>query len=83
MCIRDSYSKVRESVEKTGSKKSLGRSANKSHTSSINIKLGQETAIDQIKIPIRAGREKGDSVTAGKNQIPSAHKKYSVKLQSN
>lgn len=76
------YSKVRESVEKTASKKSLGRSNNKSHTSSINIKLGQETAIDQIKIPMRGAREKGDSVTGGKTQIPSGHKKYSVKLQS-
>lgn len=48
------YSKaVRESVEKNSSKKSLGRSINKSHTSSINIKLNQDTQIEHIKIPLK------------------------------
>lgn len=38
------YTKMRESVEKNSSKKSLskGLTANKSHTSSINIKLSQD-----------------------------------------
>lgn len=41
------YTKVRESAEKNSSKKSLGKGmiANKSHTSSINLKLSQDTGI--------------------------------------
>jgi hypothetical protein len=62
------YSKVRESVEKTSSKKSLGRSINKSHTSSINIKLREDS-------------ERGRRDPSGQKQW--GQKKYSVKLQSN
>jgi hypothetical protein len=78
------YSKVRESVEKTASKKSLSR-ANKSHTSSINIKLSQETPIDHIKIPMKnIFREKMELQSGHKpGQQQSGQKKYSVKLQSN
>lgn len=38
------YTKMRESAEKISSKKSLSKAlgANKSHTSSINIKLNQD-----------------------------------------
>jgi hypothetical protein len=46
------YSKVRESVDKHPSKKSLNRNS-KSHTSSINIKLNQEGPLDLGKIPIK------------------------------
>lgn len=82
------YSKSRESAEKNCSKRSLGRglSINKSHTSSINIKLTQDTPIDQIKLPLKSiFREKGDICLASKYQLaPQSHqKKYSVKLQSN
>lgn len=62
------YSKVRDSVEKTSSKKSLARSINKSHTSSINIKLREDS-------------ERGRRDPSAQKQL--AQKKYSVKLQSN
>lgn len=63
----------------------MGRSINKSHTSSINIKLSQEATADHIRIPLKhMMREKGESGQLGKvNQPMSQHKKYSVKLQSN
>ena len=78
------YSKVRESVEKNSSKKSLGRT-NKSHTSSINIKLNQESTVDQIRIPMKnLFKEKMDIYGGGRTgHQQSQHKKYSVKLQSN
>lgn len=76
------YSKVRESVEKNSSKKSLSR-VNKSHTSSINIKLNQET--EQMKIPLKSiFREKYEMRTDQKSSyLAGTAKKYSVKLQSN
>lgn len=78
------YSKVRESVEKNSSKKSLTR-VNKSHTSSINIKLNQESTIDHMKIPLKnIFRDKYEMRTDQKNSyLAGPAKKYSVKLQSN
>ena len=78
------YSKVRESVEKNSSKKSLSR-VNKSHTSSINIKLNQEAVMDQMKIPLKnIFRDKYEMRTDLKaSYLAGPTKKYSVKLQSN
>lgn len=81
------YSKVRESVEKNSSKKSLSKapSVNKSHTNSINIKLSQDSCIEQIKIPLKTIFKDKTEATITKNYHPQAqshHKKYSVKLQS-
>ena len=76
------YTKVRESVEKNASKKSLSRT-NKSHTSSINIKLNQEATIDNIKIPVKSiFKDKAEDHSQHKGST-AAQKKYSVKLQSN
>ena len=78
------YSKVRESVEKNSSKKSLART-NKSHPSSINIKLNQESPHDQIKIPMKNLCKEKIEVYGGRNNATqqSQHKKYSVKMPSN
>ena len=78
------YSKVRDSVEKNSSKKSLSR-VNKSHTSSINIKLNQEVGMDQMKIPLKnIFRDKYEMRTDLKGSyLAGPTKKYSVKLQSN
>jgi len=78
------YSKVRESVEKQGSKKSLSR-INKSHTSSINIKLIQDTPVEHIKLPIKGLiKDKNEMQSNSKlSHQQSQNKKYSVKLQSN
>lgn len=79
------YSKVRESVEKNSSKKSLGRSINKSHTSSINIKLTQEPTVEHIKVPLKNLLKEKTEIYPQHKPIhqQSQHKKYSVKLQSN
>ena len=64
---------------------------NKSHTSSINIKLSQDlTALENMRIPLKSiFKDKCESYlqAGGKqpqiNNYLQAHKKYSVKLQSN
>ena len=73
------YGKVRESVDKSASKKSLLRTS-KSHTSSINIKLSQESTVDQIRVPMKnVLREKMEGCgRVGQQQWQQ--KKYSVKL---
>lgn len=81
------YSKVRESVEKNSSKKSLSKAlpANKSHTNSVNIKLTKDSGMDQIKIPLKTMFKDKTEATLTKiyhPQTQSHHKKYSVKLQS-
>lgn len=82
------YTKVRESVEKKSSKKSLGKgmTANKSHTSSINLKFSQDIGIDQVKIPLKSIAKDNYELIYSKQYQPmlqSQQKKYSVKLQSN
>jgi hypothetical protein len=84
---------MRESVEKNSSKKSLskGLTANKSHTSSINIKLSQDlTTIDNMKIPLKnIFKEKCEPYLHNLSKQPQinnyllSQKKHSVKLQSN
>lgn len=82
------YTKVRESVEKNSSKKSLGKgmAVNKSHTSSINLKLSQDIGIEQVKIPLKTFAKDNYEMIYSKQYQPLMHsqqKKYSVKLQSN
>jgi len=83
------YRKGRESVEKNFSKKSLGKgiSVNKSHTSSINIKLTQDCCPEPLKTIFKDKTE----VSLSRHYQPlqpsqqplqqSQQKKHSVKLQ--
>jgi len=51
------YSKVRESVDKVQSKKSLSRasSINKTHTSSVNMKLSQDiNSYENMRVPLKS-----------------------------
>jgi hypothetical protein len=82
------YTKVRESVEKNSSKKSLGKgmTVNKSHTSSINLKLNHDIGIELVKIPLKTIAKDNYEMIYSKQYHPllqSQQKKYSVKLQSN
>lgn len=87
------YTRMRESVEKNSSKKSLskGLTASKSHTSSINIKLSQDlSTLENIKMPMKSiFKERCEpylqTVTkqAQMGGYGHSHKKHSVKLQSN
>lgn len=90
------YSKARKSVDRTGSKKTLskGLSGNKSHTSSINIKLSQDLSYaENIKlVPKTHLREKCDpfsqiervrNTNLSKYSNSNQKQKYSIKLQAN
>lgn len=87
------YNRGRESAERVGSRKSLSKGLinNKSHTSSINIKLSQDVgSIENSKLPLKKMlKDKCEPYlqSVSKNSIAAnyaqVHKKHSAKLQSN